>query len=231
MKKTGKLLYPTTIIILTTILTINLSSCKNSVVEKTQTVDSTITVTTLENDTVMCSCPEHLILNLQPLDGFSLKELHQLESDLKKHLMPIYPVTLQIWETDKKVQESCLYKPRNRYRADLLLRFLHVEGADFVTMGVINKDISTSIHGAKDYGIMGLSTCPGYTSVISSYRLKNKRNLWKLAIHEFLHTRGLPHCENSGCFMKDSHGKNAIETSSHLCKACKRILKELHAYN
>lgn len=181
---------------------------------------------TIGNDTIICSCPEYLILNLQPLDGFSLKELNQLESDLQEHLFPIYPVTLQIWETDKKVPQSSLYTPRNRYRADSLLRFLHIEGADFVTMGVISKDISTTIHGAKDYGIMGLSTCPGYTSVISSYRLKNKRNLWKLAIHEFLHTRGLPHCENDGCFMKDRHGKNAIESSHYLCGSCRKRIQK-----
>ena len=71
----------------------------------------------------------------------------------------------------------------------------HGGNDEIVTIGLMHRDISTSIHGQYNYGIMGLSFRSGDACVVSTFRLKRKDDLWKVTIHEFLHSRGLPHCK------------------------------------
>ena len=83
----------------------------------------------------------------------------------------------------------------------------HGGNDEIVTIGLTHQDISTSIHGHYNYGIMGLSFRPGDACVVSTFRLKRKDDLWKVTIHEFLHSRGLPHCKTNApkCLMQDAH--------------------------
>ena len=106
-------------------------------------------------------------------------------------------------------------------------QFKHPSKPGTVTIGLTHRDISTSIHGQYNYGIMGLSFRPGDACVVSTFRLKRKDDLWKVTIHEFLHSRGLPHCKKNApkCLMQDAHGKNTFYMKHGLCEDCKNSLR------
>jgi len=53
------------------------------------------------------------------------------------------------------------------------------------------------------------------------------RRLGDLAVHEFGHTLGFPHCEQKGCVMSDAKGKalkSADQSSGRYCAKCLEIL-------
>ena len=108
-------------------------------------------------------------------------------------------------------------------------QFKHPSKPGTVTIGLTHRDISTSIHGQYNYGIMGLSFRPGDACVVSTFRLKRKDDLWKVTIHEFLHSRGLPHCKKNApkCLMQDAHGKNTFYMKNRLCQDCQKSLKSI----
>lgn len=188
--------------------------------------------TEVDSDT-LCTCPPESFvhIDLQPLRDFTQKEANQLKEELEKHLVPIYLSEIEVLP-QKDIPASCLYKPRNRYWAGKILGFLKQQnqGSDFVTIGLTHRDISTSIHGQYNYGIMGLSFRPGNACVISTFRLKRKDDLWKVTTHEFLHSRGLPHCkkDNPKCLMQDAHGKNTFYMKNGLCQDCQKSLKNIN---
>jgi archaemetzincin len=123
---------------------------------------------------------------------------------------------------------TAYYEPRNRYKADSLILFLSGNTPRrHISIGVTNRDISSSNPGVDDWGVIGLSNIPGNACVISSFRL-NKSNLadqlFKVAIHELGHTQGLYHCENRSCFMRDAEGKNTTDQEKEFCGKCKEFL-------
>lgn len=190
------------------------------------------TSSTEDDSDTLCTCPPESFvhIDLQPLGDFTQKEANQLKEELEKHLAPIYLSEIEVLPK-KDIPASCLYKPRNRYWAGKILGFLKQQnqGSDFVTIGLTHRDISTSIHGNYNYGIMGLSFRPGNTCVVSSFRLKRKDDLWKVTTHEFLHSRGLPHCkkDNPKCLMQDAHGKNTFYIKHGLCEDCEKTLSKM----
>ena len=96
-----------------------------------------------------------------------------------------------------------------------------------ITIGITDKDISSSMHGVDDWGVMGLSYIPGRACVISSFRLKKNNlsdQLFKVAIHELGHAQGLDHCANKTCFMRDAEGKNTTDQEKQFCPKCKAFL-------
>lgn len=190
------------------------------------------TSSTEDDSDTLCTCPpeSYVHIDLQPLGDFTQKEANQLKEELEKHLVPIYPSEIEVLPK-KDIPASCLYKPRNRYWAGKILGFLKQQnqGSDFVTIGLTHRDISTSIHGQYNYGIMGLSFRPGDACVVSTFRLKRKDDLWKVTTHEFLHSRGLPHCKKDDlkCLMQDAHGKNTFYMKNGLCQDCQNSLKSI----
>ena len=190
------------------------------------------TSSTEDDSDTLCTCPPESFvhIDLQPLGDFTQKEANQLKEELEKHLVPIYLSEIEVLP-QKDIPASCLYKPRNRYWAGKILGFLKQQnqGSDFVTIGLTHRDISTSIHGQYNYGIMGLSFRPGNACVVSTFRLKRKDDLWKVTTHEFLHSRGLPHCkkDNPKCLMQDAHGKNTFYMKNGLCQDCQNSLKSI----
>lgn len=190
------------------------------------------TSSTEDDSDTLCTCPpeSYVHIDLQPLGDFTQKEANQLKEELEKHLVPIYLSEIEVLPK-KDIPASCLYKPRNRYWAGKILGFLKQQnqGSDFVTIGLTHRDISTSIHGQYNYGIMGLSFRPGDACVVSTFRLKRKDDLWKVTTHEFLHSRGLPHCKKDDlkCLMQDAHGKNTFYMKNGLCQDCQNSLKSI----
>lgn len=122
------------------------------------------------------------------------------------------------------------YPARNRYRADSLLLYLKKQTPKgHVTLGLTSKDISCTNGDIPDWGIMGLSYCPGKASVTSTYRLSKKNLLeqfFKTSIHELGHAMGLDHCPVKTCFMRDAEGKNTTNEEKEFCPKCKKFLIE-----
>ena len=133
-----------------------------------------------------------------------------------------------------------------RYRADSIIRIQNrnvPDSLDFI-MGLTTKDVSVTKNEKdgsikkpewryNDFGVMGLAYCPGKSSIISNFRLKNKdkklelERFKKVVIHEFGHNLGLPHCENRHCVMTSAAEKiSTIDTEKmELCSKCKTQLK------
>lgn len=198
------------------------------------------------NEISDCLCfepPAQLVeIKLVPLGGISDDALKKLSKDLKEGLDKIqYDIDKQyaggsnIFEIEilpnDRLPDSCYYEPRDRYRADKLLKFLKQKygGKYDYVIGVTDRDISTSIHNAKDYGIQGLSYLPGNVTIISTFRVKNRNHLWKLAAHEFCHGYfALHHCDlkDPRCLIKDAEGGNPhFELKETLCDSCIRKIR------
>lgn len=159
-------------------------------------------------------------IRIQPFVGVPPYITEHVFSEIKK----IYPNT--ILSNPTYLPKSAYYAPRNRYKASQLLGYLDKSG--YITLGLTNMDISTAAHGYADWGVMGLSECPGSASVVSTYRL-DKKNLLeqtlKVCVHELGHAEGLPHCQKSTCLMADAKGKNPTNQEKGFCDSCKKYLK------
>ena len=144
-------------------------------------------------------------IDLLPYGDFTAQETERLKRELKQNLTQIVPVDIKILPAEP-LPHSAYYKLRNRYRAGEILNVLkrRKKPGEGVTIGLTHKDISTTIHGTQDFGIMGYSHLPGNAAVCSTFRLKRRADLCNLVIHEFLHAVGFPHCETAGCDMQDS---------------------------
>lgn len=127
------------------------------------------------------------------------------------------------------------YQPRNRYKADSLLKFQNsiIPGNAESVVGLTNKDISTSLGGREDWGIFGYGYCPGKACVISVFRLTSttyvqfKERFAKVLLHEIGHNQGLPHCTfDSTCMMADAKGTMAQvdKEKKWLCPNCRKLL-------
>lgn len=118
------------------------------------------------------------------------------------------------------------YAPRNRYRADSIIHWLQQRAsANETYIAITNADISTIKERHKDFGVMGLGYQPGNACVASLYRLENKNNLYKVAIHELGHTTGLPHCPGKTCYLRDAKGGDPTDEEKGFCPNCTKYLK------
>ena len=165
---------------------------------------------------------EMVTILIQPFEDIKPKQLAEIYENIRK----IYP-NVKVLEPIK-FPENGYYKPRSRYRADSIIKFLKLRTPEnSVTIGLTNKDISATKGKIADFGIMGLGYRPGSACVASSFRLNSKnRNeqFYKIAIHELGHTQGLKHCPEKTCFMRDAEGKNHTDEETDFCKNCKIAL-------
>jgi archaemetzincin len=126
-----------------------------------------------------------------------------------------------------KMPSFSYYSPRNRYRADSLIKWMNGHAKKNETfIGITQQDISTDKGTIRDYGVMGLGYQPGKACVASNFRLKDKRNFYKVALHELGHTTGLPHCPNPKCFMADAKGGDPTGEEENFCQKCSAYLKK-----
>ena len=135
----------------------------------------------------------------------------------------------------ESLPESAFYKPRKRYRAEKLLRFLEDEvypdSGCAAIIGFTSLDISTSKGKHKDWGIFGLGSVGGVSCVVSTHRLgkrtKSKRvvriRTVKVVNHELGHVLGLGHCSTERCLMNDALGSiKTVDRETGLpCELCR----------
>jgi len=163
-----------------------------------------------------------IVIDIQPFVGISNDQSLYVANELAK----VYPHIF----IKKIIQlpESAYYPERNRYRADSLIHFLnHITSEGHITIGLTDKDISTTKDSIADWGVLGLGFCPGKACVASTFRLsksETKMQLFKVAIHELGHTEGLPHCTVKACFMRDAEGHNTTDEEKEFCPKCKQRL-------
>ncbi len=161
---------------------------------------------------------------VQPFEDFDDKLANELIVGLKKIKKDV------VLLPQNKFHKNTFYAPRNRYRADSILKFYGPTFKDdTIFVGLTHKDISTTLNGNKDWGIMGLAKCPGNVCVTSTFRVDKKKiksQFFKVVIHEIGHTEGLPHCKNEGCIMMDANGKNKLDSKTDFCLGCKKHLEK-----
>lgn len=175
------------------------------------------------------SCKNHksissnnFLIEIQPFENISQQEINYVYNEIKK----VYPNV----RINKAIPlpEFAYYTPRNRYRADSLINYLNkITSAGHITIGLTNKDISTTKDSIQDWGVLGLGFCLGKSCVASTFRLsKSERlmQLFKVSIHELGHTQGLQHCEIKTCFMRDAEGRNPTNEEREFCPKCKKYL-------
>src|SRR5688572_8458546 len=82
-----------------------------------------------------------------------------LKTELVKNITATYNCNVAEIKETASMPKEAYYKPRNRYRADELLKDLKTyTGCDKI-IGITNKDISTTKNNIYDWGIMGLANC------------------------------------------------------------------------
>jgi archaemetzincin len=133
------------------------------------------------------------------------------------------------------------YAPRKRWRAEKILD--HLDGLDFGpdvwrVAAITEEPISTTKGSVHDWGIAGLGSLGGKSSVFTSYLFRGYRAkarptylrfMENLVLHEVGHTLGLEHCPLDRCFMADAKG-NAIRAAkrsiNEYCPRCHAWIRE-----
>lgn len=182
-------------------------------------------------DVAECTCPHCRIL-IQPYGDFqhekAVEASKELEQALSEHVKGLAVTDVQILP-NKPLTENLKNDAKTRYRASKILdqqQGLLKQPGD-VIIGLTDKDISTSVHGYEDWGILGLSYIKRKNCVISTYRVKDKSQFWKVVLHEFGHGfLGLDHCPNNDptCFMVDAKGKPNLTPQRHFCGSCSKLI-------
>jgi len=162
---------------------------------------------------------------IQPFEGFPESDIQYLERRLKEDYTGAVEVRKAI-----PLPKSAFYPPRSRYRADTLLAFLKRRVADGERLiGLAHRDMSYAQDSMKpDFGIMGMSTMPSKACIISSRRVyKNgvkQDHLYKVELHKLGHVRGLRHCAEKTCYLRDANGGNTLHEETGFCAPCKKSM-------
>lgn len=157
----------------------------------------------------------------------------------------VYPMETVLLEPFDMPSQA-YYKPRNRYRADSLLRWMsreNIQGHGRI-LGLTALDISTTKYDSKgevkepaykyrDWGIFGLGERPGDAAVVSTFRLHHSDRykyigrVIRVCIHETGHMLGLKHCPNTGCVMEDAAEtiRTIDRVNADLCEDCRRRIR------
>lgn len=178
-----------------------------------------------------CSRPKETTIYFQPLGSFTEKEALILQKDFseKFNILVSEKINFKILKP-VALPQNCFNEKRTRYRSEKLLDYLRTIDIpnNSTIIGLTHKDISTSAHNVADYGILGQATIGGTVCIVSDFRVKNKRNLWKVASHEFIHAfYDYMHCpeDDPTCIIKDAKGKENLDRKYHLCNTCKNNLR------
>lgn len=179
-------------------------------------------------DDVICLCPPTIYL--QPYGKFTKEEASRLGKELGKHLFEMFGSDFDCEALPPlPLSDSLLNRTKSRYRADKIIKSLSAKADDHsIYIGLTHKDISCSIRGNADWGVQGLSLIPGKACVVSTFRVKDRHDLWKVACHEFIHTYfNYHHCpkDDPHCLMQDAKGHPNYKNKKGLCPYCQSVLK------
>ena len=173
-------------------------------------------------------CCPNCNIYIQPYDNFTKEEANKLILILKsKFDYWLYGEwNFKILEPIS-IPEKSYIKELNKYEAIEILNFQNNKNLKYneIIIGLTHKDICKDVHNIKHYGIIGLSYSPGNVCIISDKRLKDKSQIWKPILHEFIHAfYGVGHCpkDDSTCFMVDAKGHGNIGIQNKLCDYCKQ---------
>jgi archaemetzincin len=175
--------------------------------------------------------PERVVA-IVPLGRVKQEYLERIAQELQARMN----VRVRI-DARRELPKAAYYAPRRRWRAERILDWLDEtppEGA-WKVIAVTEAELSTTKGKIPDWGIAGLGTIGGRNCVLSAYLYKKHsrrkeallRRLGDVAVHEFGHTLGFPHCEVKGCVMSDAKGKaikSADESTGHYCATCLGLL-------
>lgn len=184
---------------------------------------------------------EETVVGIQSYKGFPKAKT----DTIAKTIATFYNVKTKVLTLKKLPKTAYTNYKAPRYRADSLIKIQNrniLNEVDFI-IGLTEKDICITkyendglvkkpVNKYTDFGIMGLAYCPGKSCVVSSFRLQHKNEkihfsrLKKVAVHEFGHNLGLPHCANKKCVMTDAveHISTIDNTDLDLCLECKSRL-------
>ena len=179
----------------------------------------------------------HCHLLIQPYGNFSQTRAEEVAENLEKSLLQ-YAKELEVIEIDvlpnQPLTEDLMNKAKTRYRANKILdrQSSSLHNPDEAIIGLTDSDISTSAHGYEDWGILGLSYMNSGNCVISTFRVKDRTQLWKVVLHEFGHSfLKLRHCPNNDptCFMVDANGKPDLAKEHRFCPTCSKLIPQATA--
>jgi archaemetzincin len=182
------------------------------------------------------------VVGILPYKGISPNQIDAVSKEIES----FYGIQTKILD-EKELPKSAFINIKSpRYRADSIIRFQNrniPKEIDFV-LGITIKDISITKKNHdgtikkpewkyNDFGVMGLAYCPGKSGIVSTFRLKHKdksialNRFKKVAIHEFGHNLGLPHCPDTHCVMTSAAEKvSTIDNEKmQLCSSCKARLE------
>lgn len=199
--------------------TISLMSCKNG--KPKQVAEDEI-----GHSEVICCCPPTVLL--QSFNSFTEEEARAMIPKMKKLIKEGTGLELDFDVLPRIIlADSMMNDIFTRYRADRIIPSLKDNHHD-VVVGLLHDDISCTYKGKKDWGVLGLSLTPKYKNCVASdFRLKHKkRDLWKVATHEFFHAVcNMHHCpkDDPRCIMKDAEGHADFSNKEHMCKTCREL--------
>lgn len=186
-----------------------------------------------DNECDMGDCCHHAAIYLQPYDDFSQREVNRLKADIDKHIGDVLDGAFTVVVLPgEPLGDSLLGESKTKYRTDKLIDGLKSRADEHnIYIGVTHRDICREQkNGVKDWGVVGSSIADYHACVVSDHRLKHKkRDLWKVALHEFIHTYyDYPHCpkDSAHCLMRDAKGRADYSNKKALCGYCKSECKK-----
>ena len=179
-----------------------------------------------DEEEVRCLCPP--VIHLQPFGKFSQHEAQLLVKELTKRIEDIFGVELECEvHPPLPLSDTMMNDGHTRYRADKIIRSIAANANRHnIYIGLTHKDISCSVHGKKDWGVQGLSLIPGNACVASTFRVKDRRDFWKVVCHEFIHTYfTYNHCpkDDPSCLMQAAKGHPRYKGKNGLCPHCSNV--------
>lgn len=184
---------------------------------------------------------ENKIVGIQPYGKFSQDEAKLISFVIDS----FYRLETKVFPNIALPKTAFTKIKSPRYRADSIIKIQNrnIPKDVYYVLGLTNEDISVTKNDATgqilkpkwkycDFGVMGLAFRPGKSAIVSKFRIKSKSHktemtrLRKVAIHEFGHNLGLPHCPDKNCVMTSAAEKlTTIDNEKlALCEKCKKII-------